>query len=221
MDKLHTQTKENYIKALYFLHLQNEDISLSDLGRALNVSKPTANDMIKKLQANGIVISEKYKPIRITEKGKRNAASIIRKHRLSEMFLSQIMEFGWEEVHEIAEELEHIKTEKFFDRMDELLGFPSTDPHGSPIPDKEGNFDRPNYLPLSDVTVESTVIVKALQKSSTDFLLFLNKKSIQLGTQIKVLHIESYDSSCTVSYDEFAEVVLSQSVCEKLLVEIV
>ena len=110
MDKLHTQTKENYIKALYFLHLQNEDISLSDLGRALNVSKPTANDMIKKLQANGIVISEKYKPIRITEKGKRNAASIIRKHRLSEMFLSQIMEFGWEEVHEIAEELEHIKT---------------------------------------------------------------------------------------------------------------
>ncbi len=221
MDKLHTQTKENYIKALYFLHLQNEDISLSDLGRALNVSKPTANDMIKKLQANGIVISEKYKPIRITEKGKRNAASIIRKHRLSEMFLSQIMEFGWEEVHEIAEELEHIKTEKFFDRMDELLGFPSTDPHGSPIPDKEGNFDRPNYLPLSDVPVESTVIVKALQKSSTDFLLFLNKKSIQLGTQIKVLHIESYDSSCTVSYDEFAEVVLSQSVCEKLLVEIV
>jgi len=131
------------------------------------------------------------------------------------------MEFGWEEVHEIAEELEHIKTEKFFDRMDELLGFPSTDPHGSPIPDKEGNFDRPNYLPLSDVPVESTVIVKALQKSSTDFLLFLNKKSIQLGTQIKVLHIESYDSSCTVSYDEFAEVVLSQSVCEKLLVEIV
>ena len=221
MSKLNTQTKENYIKALYFLHLENEEISLSDLGKALNVSKPTANDMIKKLQVSGIVVSEKYKPIRITEKGKRNAASIIRKHRLSEMFLSQIMEFGWEEVHEIAEELEHIKTEKFFDRMDELLGFPSVDPHGSPIPDKEGNFNRPNYMPLSEVPAESTVIVKALQKSSTDFLLFLNKKSIQLGTHIKVIHIESFDKSYTVSYNDLSNVVLSQSICEKLLVELI
>ena len=108
-------TKENYIKALYYLHLQNEKISLSDLGKELQVSKPTANDMVKKLQQEGIVISPRYKPIRITEEGKKKAAAIIRKHRLSEMFLSQIMNFGWEEVHEIAEELEHIQTAQFFD----------------------------------------------------------------------------------------------------------
>lgn len=212
-------TKENYIKALYFLHLQNEEISLSDLGKELQVSKPTANDMVKKLKAEGIVISEKYKPIRITEKGKKQASTIIRKHRLSEMFLSQIMKFGWEEVHEIAEELEHIKTEKFFDRMDKLLGYPKTDPHGSPIPDKEGNFNRPNYKRLSEIPIGTTVKVKALRKSSTDFLLFLNRKAIQLDTIIKIDDIESFDQSYTVSYDNFSKVVLGKSVCNRILVE--
>ena len=107
------------------------------------------------------------------------------------------MKFGWEEVHEIAEELEHIKTDKFFDRMDELMGFPTTDPHGSPIPDKNGNFNKPNYKRLSQISSQSTVIVKALRDSSTDFLLFLNNKSIQLTTKITVTHIEPFDGSFT------------------------
>lgn len=212
-------TKENYIKCLYFLHLKNEAISLSDLGNELGVSKPTANDMIKKLQADGMVASEKYKPIRITEKGKRRAAAIIRKHRLSEMFLLQIMEFGWEEVHEIAEELEHIKIEQFFDRMDEILGFPTTDPHGSPIPDKNGNFNRPNYKRLSQIAQHSTVIVKALRNSATDFLLFLNRKAIYLNTKIRVDQIESFDGSYIISYADYSGVVLGKSVCDRLLVE--
>lgn len=211
--------KENYIKALFYLHQKNEDISLSDLGEELQVSKPTANDMIKKLQMEGIVISKKYKPIRITEKGKQCSAEIIRKHRLSEMFLLQIMNFGWEEVHEIAEELEHIKTDKFFDRMDELMGFPTTDPHGSPIPDRNGNFTRPNYKRLSQIPAKSTVIVKALRDSSTDFLLFLNNKAIQLNTKITITHIESFDGSFTVSYDTHKDVVLGKSICDRIFVE--
>jgi DtxR family Mn-dependent transcriptional regulator len=211
--------KENYIKALLYLHQKNEDISLSELGEELQVSKPTANDMIKKLQTEGIVISKKYKPIKITEKGKQRAAEIIRKHRLSEMFLLQIMKFGWEEVHEIAEELEHIKTDKFFDRMDELMGFPTTDPHGSPIPDKNGNFNKPNYKRLSQISSQSTVIVKALRDSSTDYLLFLNNKSIQLTTKITVTHIEPFDGSFTVAYEGFKDVVLGKSICDRILVE--
>jgi DtxR family Mn-dependent transcriptional regulator len=212
-------TKENYIKALYYLHQKDEAISLSDLGEELQVSKPTANDMIKKLQADGIVVSEKYKPIKITEKGKLRAAEIIRKHRLSEMFLMQIMEFGWEEVHEIAEELEHIKTDQFFDRMDELLGFPTTDPHGSPIPDKTGNFNKPNYKPLSQFPEKSTVVLKSLRDSSTDFLLFLNKKDIQLNTKITIDNIEDFDGSYTISYNGYSDVVLGKSICDRLLVE--
>ncbi|MGY0390999.1 metal-dependent transcriptional regulator [Bizionia sp. KMM 8389] len=211
--------KENYIKVLFYLHQKNPDISLSDLGNELQVSKPTANDMIKKLQAEGIVVSEKYKPIKITEKGKQHAAMIIRKHRLSEMFLMQIMKFGWEEVHEIAEELEHIKTDKFFDRMDELMGFPTTDPHGSPIPDKNGNFNKPNYSRLSEIPLNQTVVVKALRDSSTDFLLFLNNKTIQLDTKITVTHIERFDGSLTVSYEAKSGVVLGKSICDRILVD--
>ena len=211
--------KENYIKALFYLHQKSEDISLSELGEELNVSKPTANEMIKKLQQEGIVISKKYKPIKITEKGKQSAAEIIRKHRLSEMFLLQVMKFGWEEVHEIAEDLEHIKTDKFFDRMDELMGFPKTDPHGSPIPDKNGNFNKPNYKRLSQIPVNRSVVVKALRDSSTDFLLFLNNKSIKLGTTITINEIESFDGSLTVSYLEHSKIVLSTSICDRILVE--
>ena len=211
--------KENYIKALFYLHQKSEDISLSELGEELKVSKPTANEMIKKLQQEGIVISKKYKPIKITEKGKQSAAEIIRKHRLSEMFLLQVMKFGWEEVHEIAEDLEHIKTDKFFDRMDELMGFPKTDPHGSPIPDKNGNFNKPNYKRLSQMPVNTSVVVKALRDSSTDFLLFLNNKSIKLGTTITINEIESFDGSLTVSYLEHSKIVLSTSICDRILVE--
>lgn len=211
--------KENYIKALFYLHQKSEDISLSELGEELNVSKPTANEMIKKLQQEGIVISKKYKPIKITEKGKQSAAEIIRKHRLSEMFLLQVMKFGWEEVHEIAEDLEHIKTDKFFDRMDELMGFPKTDPHGSPIPDKNGNFNKLNYKRLSQIPVNTSVVVKALRDSSTDFLLFLNNKTIKLGTTITINEIESFDGSLTVSYLEHSKIVLSTSICDRILVE--
>ena len=212
-------TRENYIKALFYLHQKNEDISLSDLGAVLAVSKPTANDMIKKLQADGLVATAKYKPIRITNKGLRQAASIIRKHRLSEMFLMQIMNFGWEEVHDIAEELEHVPSEHFFDRMDEILGFPTVDPHGSPIPDKQGNYVKMEYKRLSQITVGCRVVVKALRDSSMEFLLFLNKKSIKLQSQITVQQIETFDGSYSIALGDGEQVVLSKAVCDRLLVE--
>jgi len=214
-----SSVKENYIKAIYYLHQQDEKISLSELGKVLDVSKPTANDMVKKLKLEGLVVAEKYKPIKITELGKQRAAAIIRKHRLSEMFLSEIMKFGWEEVHEIAEELEHIRTDKFFDRMDELLGFPTTDPHGSPIPDKSGNFNRPEYTRLSQIKEGAKVVVKALRDSSSELLLYLNRLSIQLNTELKIESIEKFDSSYTVSYNNRNNIVLGKSVCDKLLVE--
>ena len=103
--------------------------------------------------------------------------------------------------------------------MDELLGFPTTDPHGSPIPDKNGNFNKPNYKRLSQIALNKSVLVKALRESSNDFLLYLNKKSIQLNTKIMVTHIESFDGSYTVSYDANSDVVLSKTICDKILVE--
>ncbi|MGI9526857.1 MAG: metal-dependent transcriptional regulator [Weeksellaceae bacterium] len=214
-----SQTKENYIKAIYHLHQIDQDISLSAIGEELGVSKPTANNMIKKLEAEGFVAYEKYKPIRITKKGKKFAAEIVRRHRLSEMFLTQIMGFGWEEVHEIAEELEHINPEKFFDRMDEMLGFPKIDPHGSPIPDKDGEIATRQYFPLSEATAGKSYIVKSLKSSGSDLLVFLNEKNIQLQTIIKVHKIEDFDGVMTVSYGEYEHEVLSAAVSDLLLVE--
>jgi DtxR family Mn-dependent transcriptional regulator len=214
-----TITKENYLKALYYLHQKDSDISLTELGKEMEVSKPTVNDMVKKLQSNGWIKYEKYKPLRLTEKGKKMAALIVRKHRLAEMFLAQIMGFGWEEVHDMAEELEHIKSEKFFDRMDELMGFPSVDPHGSPIPDKDGNLKNVNYKLLSQMPEGSKVKLRALRESSTDFLLFLNKKGLQLGMEITIHNLEAFDKSMTVSFSDKSETVVSEAVAKRLLVE--
>ncbi len=216
-----TVIKENYLKALHFLNQKNATVSLTELGKAMDVSKPTVNDMVKKLQSNGWVVYEKYKPLKLTEEGRRTAALIVRKHRLSEMFLYKIMGFGWEEVHDIAEELEHIKSDAFFDRMDELLGFPTTDPHGSPIPDKEGNLIKPNYQLLSQIPQNTKVILRGLRDSSTEFLLFLNNKELQLGTEIHLQHIEPFDKSITVSYGEHSNVLLTHSVSNRLFVEVV
>jgi DtxR family Mn-dependent transcriptional regulator len=147
------------------------------------------------------------------------ASLVIRKHRLAEMFLHKVMGFGWEEVHDMAEEIEHLKCNKFFDRMDEILGFPTVDPHGSNIPDKDGNFIKPNYKLLSQIKERQKVTLKALKDSSTEFLGLLNKKEIRLGLEITVHKIETYDKSLTVSYGKFSKVILTHSVSNQLLVE--
>ena len=213
-----SQTRENYLKALYHLHQRDASISLTDLGREMSVSKPTANDMVKKLKARGWVDYERYKPLTLTSEGRLEAAAIVRKHRLAEMFLAQRMGFGWEEVHEMAEELEHIQSEKFFNRMDELLGFPTVDPHGSPIPDRFGRVAAAAYVSLAQIPAKASVTVRALRDSSEELLVFLNKKNIGLGTELQVLEIEPFDRSYTISYDGRTD-ILSVGVCGHLLVE--
>lgn len=216
-----TQTKENYLKALYHLHQRNADISITDLGQSLGLSKPTVNDMVKKMHQDGWLEYERYKPIRLTRQGLKHAALVIRKHRLAEMFLVQIMGFGWEEVHDIAEELEHLDSKKLFNRMDELLGFPHVDPHGSPIPDKQGNFSKNNYKTIAECRVGETVALRALKDSSSDFLIFLNKKGLQLGTLLNIVHLEPYDQSINATVGENQTIVFSEKVAKKLLVETV
>jgi len=216
-----TKIKENYLKAIYFLDQKDSNISLTALAKKMKVSKPTVNNMVKKLKSNGWLEYEKYKPLRLTEAGRKTAALIIRKHRLTEIFLVQVMGFGWEKVHDIAEEIEHIDSTEFFDRMDEILGFPTTDPHGSPIPDKEGNTNKLNYLLLSNIPINSTVVLRGLRDSSKELLLFLNKKQLQLGIEMVVHHFEPFDKSVSVSYADFSEVQLSHSVASSLLVEVV
>ena len=214
-----TQTKENYLKAIYFLNHLNEAVTVTALGKEMNVSKPTVNNMIKKLTANGWIEYEKYKPLKLTKSGTLAAALIIRKHRLTEMFLVQIMGFGWEEVHIIAEEMEHLKTEGLFDRMDEILGYPTTDPHGSPIPDKNGEFKRKSYCIMSSIPAGKEVTLRAVGDSSASLLTMLNEKKITLGTIFTISKVEEFDKTMIISYGQSVDVSLSYEVCKRLLVE--
>ncbi len=214
-----TQSKEHYLKALYQLHQKNESISITDLSKTLLVSKPSVTNMIKKLKEKGWVNYERYQPIQFTNQGMKAARLVVRKHRLAEMFLQQVMGFGWEEVHEIAEEIEHIDDEKLFDRMDEMLGFPEIDPHGSPIPSKDGTIKKLNLVQLSTVAPSSNVIIRALKQSNQAFLQFLTKRNLQLGTELFIHAREDYDQSMEVSYEN-QKLTLSQEVCENLLVQL-
>lgn len=216
-----TSTEENYLKAIFNLSNAAGEASLSELAQSLQVSLPTANSMIKSLQKNGWVVYEKYRPVALTESGKKEAALIIRKHRLTEMFLVKKMGFGWEEVHEVAEQIEHIHAPKFFKRMDELLGYPTIDPHGSPIPDANGNMQALNFIPLTGCKSGQQVILTALTHTSTEFLEFLTSRNLLLGTELKVLSKESYDQSMVLSYLDHPSETLSEKVCERLLVKVI
>jgi len=214
-----SSTEENYLKALLKLSKDNGQCSVSDLSHLLKVSTPTANSMIKKLADKNWILYEKYKPIQLTDLGRKMAALVIRKHRLTEMFLVEQMGFGWEEVHEIAEQIEHLQSPIFFEKMDALLGHPKTDPHGSPIPDKSGKMEWLKFEKLSDCKTGDTVKLSAVLQTSDEFLKFLSSKELTLGQKIKVKHIEKFDGSMTVSYGNKTAEMLSHTVSERLLVE--
>ncbi|SHK43275.1 metal-dependent transcriptional regulator [Epilithonimonas mollis] len=215
---MNSLTEENYLKALYHLVNENDEVSVNDLSRQLNIKMPSVNSMIKKFAEKKWVKYESYKPIKLTESGKKEASLIVRKHRLTEMFLVEKMGFGWENVHEIAEQLEHIHSDVFFDKMDEILNFPKVDPHGEPIPDKDGNIIQPDLKKLSKCKENDRVELASVTTSSEEFLNFLNKRNLSLGTEIKVLQKEDFDQSMKVFYNNQEE-NFSKTVCDRLLVK--
>lgn len=217
---MHSLVEENYLKALYLLSLDNQgEVSVNDLSKHLDIKMPTVTSMMKKLAKKDLVHYESYKPLRLSEAGKKEAALIIRKHRLTEMYLVEKMGFGWEEVHDIAEQIEHIKSPEFFAKMDSLLGHPKIDPHGSPIPDKNGKMVWRDYIKLCDCKAGDKVKITAVINTSDDFLKFLNGKSIALGLHMQIHSIEPFDHSMMVSYEEHESETLSKAVTERLVVE--
>ena len=211
-------TEENYLKAIFHLINKENTVTINELSKTLNVKMPTVNNMMKKFASKNWVIYESYKPLKITDSGKKEAALIVRKHRLTEMFLVEKMNFGWEDVHEIAEQVEHIKSDQFFNKMDELLNHPNFDPHGEPIPDKEGNIISQDLKKLSNCEVNDKMIFSAVTITEDDFLSFLSEKKLELGKEIKIIEIQKYDKSMKVLVDS-AELILSKLICEKILVK--
>ena len=211
-------TEENYLKSMFNLAEKSGEITVNDLSKTLNIKMPTVNSMVKRLAGKGYINYQSYKPITLTDEGKKEALLIIRKHRLTEMFLVEKMGFGWEEVHEVAEQIEHIHSPKFFAKMDEMLDFPKVDPHGSPIPDKTGNIQLKTYNSLNKYGKGEKLKLVAVTNSNDDFLKYLNLKKLNLDTQIEILDKEEFDQSMTVKFNEQA-ITLSEKVTEKLLVE--
>lgn len=214
---MNSLTEENYLKAIFHLIDTEQKVTVNELSKYLNIKMPSVNSMMKKFAQKNWVIYESYKPIKVTKIGVIEAARIVRKHRLTEMFLVEKMGFGWENVHEIAEQLEHIQSEDFFDKMDEILSYPKIDPHGEPIPDKDGNIINQNYHKLSECKTGEKVILSSVTVSTDDFLNYLNQRDLSLGTKLEIISVEKFDGSFTVNFDNKKE-SLSKMVCEKLLV---
>ena len=197
-----TLSEENYLKAIYHLESDSKKgISTNAIAKSLETKASSVTDMVKKLSEKEVVIYKKYQGVTLTELGKKTAANIVRKHRLWEVFLVERLNFSWDEVHEVAEQLEHIKSPKLINQLDALLGFPTHDPHGDPIPDKDGNVNTVDKILLSTLSKNESGICVGVNDSSSEFLRFLDKKKITLGKKITVLEKEDFDDSLFIEID--------------------
>lgn len=195
--------EENYLKAFIKLGQPAEkSISTNALASHLETSAPSVTDMLKKLSDKHLITYQRYHGASLTEEGLRLATSLIRKHRLWEVFLNQSLGMPWDEIHEIAEELEHIQSDYLIDSLDKFLGNPKFDPHGDPIPNAQGKYTLRTQVTLSDLRVGQTGKVVGVKDDNNAFLKHLSGKGIQLGKSIEVLARDAYDQSITFSMDD-------------------
>ncbi len=194
-----SRSEENYIKAIFHLGtISEKGISTNAIAKKLNTKASSVTDMVRKLSDKKVIIYKKYKGVTLTAFGKKTAVNIVRKHRLWEVFLVEKLNFSWDEVHDVAEQLEHIKSQKLINELDTFLGFPKRDPHGDPIPDKEGNLHTIEKSLLSTLTKNQSGICVGVNDSSSEFLRFLDKQGIALGQIIKVIEKEPFDDSFSI-----------------------
>ena len=194
-------TEENYLKAIF--HLERSypaGVSTNALAEEMETKASSVTDMVKKLSEKDLVEYKKYQGVKLRKRGRSTAVGVIRKHRLWEAFLVEKLNFSWDEVHEVAEQLEHIKSDKLIEELDRFLEFPSRDPHGDPIPDADGNFKESDRLLLSAFSVGDKGICTGVKDSSAEFLQYLDKNGIALGQQLEVLEKEEFDQSMVISF---------------------
>lgn len=214
-----SQTEENYLKAIYSLTYTNSNnVSTTLISEAIKTKASSVTDMIQKLAEKDLVHYKKYQGVSLTKIGQKIAVEIVRKHRLWEVFLVNKLNYNWDEVHQMAEQLEHIKSETLIDKLEAFLEFPTHDPHGDPIPDKEGNIKHHNNTMLSSVETGKSCVVIGIKDSSDPFLKFLDKLQIQLGSILKVISKEPFDNSMLVE-TETASISISNQISKNLFVK--
>ncbi|KYP13137.1 metal-dependent transcriptional regulator [Flavihumibacter sp. CACIAM 22H1] len=214
----YSSSKENYIKAIYHLEQEEPVVSTNALARQLSTKPASVTDMLKKLHEQDLLEYEPYKGVRLTESGKTVALQIIRKHRLWEFFLVEKLGFGWEEVHEIAEELEHISSRKLIDRLDEFLGKPKTDPHGDPIPDANGKMPLIEKICLMDLPTGIAADIISVSNQSADMLDLLKHYSIEIGTRLEITNRFQFDRSLQLIVQGKSKITISEHLAMHLFV---
>ncbi|MCC6601401.1 MAG: metal-dependent transcriptional regulator [Crocinitomicaceae bacterium] len=214
------QTIENYLKGIYTLSKQSPSgVATTALAEKMETKASSVTDMLKKLDEKGLVRHAPYKGAVLTQKGKKIAIEVVRKHRLWEVFLVEKLRFGWDEVHTIAEQLEHIDSAELIVRLDEFLGFPRYDPHGDPIPDVNGHIsDNRKAFSLSEAAVGTKVIIAGVKESSDNFLRYLESVALTLNTTMKIADRFAFDNSVRLKVKN-REIIVSSTVAENLLVK--
>lgn len=212
-------SEENYLKAIFHLETAYKSgVSTNALAEEMQTKASSVTDMVKRLSDKDLVNYRKYQGVKLSKAGKRAAIEVIRKHRLWEVFLVEKLGFNWDEVHEVAEQLEHIKSEKLTNELDKFLEYPKRDPHGDPIPDAQGNFSVANRILLSDLDIGETGICVGVKDSSAEFLQYLDKNNISLGKQIEVIEKEDFDKSMLIKM-EGSQLRISNQISTNLFIK--
>lgn len=214
-------TEENYIKTIYKLSESgNREVNTNAIAETLQTKAASVSDMLKKLSSKNIIHYVKYRGVTLSTEGQQIALQIIRKHRLWEVFLVEKLNFNWGEVHEVAEELEHITSPLLVRRLDEFLGFPKTDPHGDPIPSEEGIINHPVQVKAADLVVNSSGVISGVKDTQPLFLQHLDKIGIRLGARVTLVDRIEYDKSLELRFENNKTILISNEVARNLLVSI-
>tara|TARA_B100000035_G_C20898884_1_gene508446 strand:- start:145 stop:801 length:657 start_codon:yes stop_codon:yes gene_type:complete len=215
---MNSQSEEDYLKALYHLEMDFNAVSTNSIADFLDMKPSSVTDMLKKLAEKKFINYQKYKGTSLTKKGKLIALSIIRKHRLWETFLVEKLGFGWDQVHTIAEQLEHIKSDELIENLDNFLGNPKYDPHGDPIPSKDGIIEKMNQKLLVELKPSQKGIITGVKKGTASLLNYLDKEKVKLGDSIRVIEILEFDGTYIVEINE-RKLTFSEKICQNLLLE--
>jgi DtxR family Mn-dependent transcriptional regulator len=217
-----TETEENYLKAIYKIAQKHGESSVNTKAIAdeMGTSSASVTDMIKRLSEKKLLQYEKYYGVSLSKEGQKVALNLLRKHRLWEVFLHDSLGFSWDEVHDVAEQLEHVQSDLLIDKLDQFLGFPKFDPHGDPIPNANGSFTFRNQMPLSQVRVKnSKVSILGVRQHDNSFLKYLNDLKIRPGQTFEVIQFIEYDKSIKLLSKEGDQIVLSEKVADAIFVK--
>ena len=213
-----TTSEENYIKGIFHLQQETGLVNTNSLAAEMQTRPASVTDMLKKLKSKKLLQYEKYKGFKLNEAGKRAALDVVRKHRLWEFFLVEKLKFDWDKVHPIAEELEHISSEELIQRLDNFLGNPSFDPHGDPIPDKNGKIPVIKQRNLSEIPFKKNVTVSSVSNQTAQMLDMLKHYNIAIGTQLTVLRKFEFDGSLEIKVSKQEACIISEQVAKNVFV---